>query len=421
MNDLCRANTARQLFLVEELRRLLGLLDSAGIPAIPLKGPWLAQRLYGDYTLRVCSDLDVLVRPEHVVPAARALRDLGYEPPCPMSVLRKYLKASMVEIPLSSPRCTLELHWRVVRGGATDKETVDSIWETARVVDLWGSPAWVMSREWELLYLTIHAIKHGWGTLKWTADLADAVADPELDRASLAALAANLGLGWVASEAERVSAVHSAAGRVQPLGSLASAYSTAQLIQGKAARLRFWADLVFMPTEADFCDFGLSESLAWLYPLVRPLRLSCKWAWRFLGALVPRDRRLEPGLRAGQARSAFASAWKSLAVKVHDLTAYCLRPTAFRPDLGPWTLDLGRWTLALAPNVILRNARRFPRAPAALLYLLIGLLCILSLRATSSAAPVSLTVQARPEARLDQGGSSFDLTIELPALELGVQ
>jgi hypothetical protein len=300
-----------------------------------------------------------------------------------------------------------------------------------------------MSREWELLYLTIHAIKHGWRTLKWTADLADAVADPELDRASLAALAAKLRLGWVASEAERVSAVHSAAGRVRPLGSLASAYSTAQLIQGKAARLRFWADLVFMPTEADFCDFGLSESLAWLYPLVRPLRLSCKWAWRSLQALVPRDWRLEPGLRSEQARSAFASAWQSLAVKVSDLAAYCLQPSGRTLDFGPWAgsaarrkplhefrnpqsairncFDLGRWTLALAPNVILRNARRFPTARPALLYLLIGLLCILSLRATPNAAAVSLVVQVRPEGRLDQDGFSFDSTIELPALELEVQ
>jgi len=103
------------------------------------------------------------------------------------------------------------------------------------------------------------------------------------------------------------------------------------------------------------------------------------------------------------------------------LTAFCLLPTAFRPDLGPWTLDLGRWALTLAPNVIRRNARRFPTARPALLYLLIGLLCILSLRATSNAAIVSLMVQVRPEARLDQGAFSFELTIEPPALELGVQ
>jgi hypothetical protein len=163
------------------------------------------------------------------------------------------------------------------------------------------------------------------------------------------------------------------------------------LIQGKTARLRFWADLVFMPTEADFCDFSLSESVAWLYPLVRPLRLSCKWAWRLLRALVPRDWRLEPGLRSEQARSAFASAWQSLAVKAHDLAAYCPLRTAY-------------WC---------------PRG--ALLYLLIGLLCILSLRATPNAAAVSLRAQVRPEARLDLDGFSFDLTIGLPALELGVQ
>ena len=69
----------------------------------------------------------------------------------------------------------------------------------------------------------------------------------------------------------------------------------------------------------------------------------------------------------------------------------------------------------MAPNVIRRNARRFPTARAPLLCLLIGLLCILSLRAAFNTAAVSLMVQVRPEARLDQDGFSFDLTIGPPA------
>jgi len=193
-------------------------------------------------------------------------------------------------------------------------------------------------------------------------------------------------------------------------------------LRGVWQKLRWLAELCFAPTLAEHHLILLPSSFSFLYYLLRPLRLTCKWAWRFLQAMLPGDRPLEPGLRARQARSAFASAWQSLAVKVHDLAACCLRPTAYclqlsgrTLDFGPWTLDLGRWTLALAPNVILRNARRFPRAPAALLYLLIGLLCILSLRAAFNTAPVSLMAQVRPEARLDQDGFSLSLAIGLPA------
>ena len=163
------------------------------------------------------------------------------------------------------------------------------------------------------------------------------------------------------------------------------------LLRGVWQKLRCLAELCFVPTLAEQHLILLPSSFSFLYYLVRPLRLTCKWAWRFLQAMVSRDWPLEPGLRARQARSAFASAWQSLAVKVSDLAAYCPLRTAY-------------WC---------------PRG--VLLYLLIGLLCVLSLRATSNAAAVSLMVQVRPEARLDQGAFSFDLTIEPPALEPGVQ
>ena len=215
------------------------------------------------------------------------------------------------------------------------------------------------------------------------------------------------------------------------------------LVPGVWQKLRCLAELCFVPTLAERILVPLPPSFSFLYYLVRPLRLTCKWAWRLLQATLSGDRPLEPGLRSEQARAAFASAWPSLAFKARDLAAYCLQPSGRTLDFGPWAgsaarrkplhefrnpqsairncFDLGRWTLALAPNVIRRNARRFPTARPALLYLLIGLLCILSLRATSNAAPVSLMVQVRPEARLDQDAFSFELMIGPPALELGVQ
>ena len=45
----------------EELVRLLSLLEEQGIPAVPYKGPTLAQRLYGDLALREFGDLDIMI------------------------------------------------------------------------------------------------------------------------------------------------------------------------------------------------------------------------------------------------------------------------------------------------------------------------------------------------------------------------
>jgi hypothetical protein len=432
----------------------------------------LAQRLYGDYTLRVCADLDLMVPPDRAVDAARVLTAGGYEGFLPLDFFARHLVSGSVEYCFSkrgSPRCAVDLHWRLLRGGASDGSATDDLWKEARPCTIFGAPAYSLTPEWELLFLSLHAANHHWQGLKWLVDIDQICSAQAIDWDRAKAKAGGLGLTSVVEQT--LVACHKLFGTAvpkpfaarplpagvrlfpapaSPFWALRGAMIHYRLMRGVWQKLRWLAELCFVPTLAEQHLIPLPSPFTFLYYGLRPLRLTCKWAWRSLQALVPRDWRLEPGLRAGQARSAFASAWQSLAVKVSDLAACCLRPTAYclqlsgrTLDFGPWAgsaarrkplhefrnpqsairncFDLGHWTLALAPNVILRNARRFPRAPAALLYLLIGLLCILSLRATPNAAAVSLVVQVRPEARLDQDGFSFDSTIELPALELEVQ
>src|SRR6476620_4386150 len=59
-------NSARNVLLTAELRRLIELLESANIEAVPYKGPVLALFAYGNVALRRFVDLDVLARKEDV-------------------------------------------------------------------------------------------------------------------------------------------------------------------------------------------------------------------------------------------------------------------------------------------------------------------------------------------------------------------
>jgi hypothetical protein len=65
--------------MTEELVRVLKFFAEAGIPAIPLKGPALAQALHGDSSLRTYVDLDILVPRSMVGRAFDLLRPGGYE------------------------------------------------------------------------------------------------------------------------------------------------------------------------------------------------------------------------------------------------------------------------------------------------------------------------------------------------------
>jgi len=403
-----RSNALRNVLLARELSRLLALLTDASIRAIPLKGVALAERLYGDVALRVSADLDLLVPRDRVLDAVNVLLGAGYSALLPLAHISSRLLDGAIELAFRRHEAsfvyTVEFHWRLVHGEAQSSPATGDAWEEARLEGRLGGTIYALSREWEFLYLCLHAASHGWGSLKWLADINEICTSEHVDWEKVREKASRFGL--VAPAEFGLTACHVLFGAVVPkqfsfrrlptgvrLFPGAPSWFTPfvgvvmyfRLLPNAPERLRCLAELCFTPTTNEYDLLTLPVWLNGLYYLVRPIRLSCKWAWRSLEALVPRDWRLEPGLRAGQARSAFASAWQSLAVKVSDLAAYCPLRTAY-------------WC---------------PRG--ALLCLLIGLLCILSLRAASNTATVSLVVQVRPEARLDQDGFSFDWTIGLPA------
>jgi hypothetical protein len=78
--DDCAAIAAHNRFVTGELIRILDLLESAGIPVIPFKGPVLAHQLFADVGMREFSDLDMIVPREQAWEAVDLLRGAGYTP-----------------------------------------------------------------------------------------------------------------------------------------------------------------------------------------------------------------------------------------------------------------------------------------------------------------------------------------------------
>jgi len=90
---------------------LLGRLSEAGIPAAPLKGPDLAQRIYGDLGLRSSADVDLLVAASRLDDAVRVVQALGYGPGPPqdapwLTELHRELLHPADAMPV------VEVHWR---------------------------------------------------------------------------------------------------------------------------------------------------------------------------------------------------------------------------------------------------------------------------------------------------------------------
>jgi hypothetical protein len=109
---LAWARTAAQAdATVTIAREVASTLAAEGIPAVVLKGPWLARAAHGDAGLRENSDIDLLVPRARLDDAARLLVASGYEPPTDAIRANGLPDLHLVLRRPASP--SVELHWRI--------------------------------------------------------------------------------------------------------------------------------------------------------------------------------------------------------------------------------------------------------------------------------------------------------------------
>jgi len=171
-----QANARLNLTLTSELLRLLQAFDSAHLPVIPLKGPALAEHLYGDVTLRGFSDLDLLVQPEHVLAARQLLEESGYQLTSTLhwNSKRAVLRARDSQVAFHEPRTriAIDLHWRLMPGYFPSAVEDRAGWREVRTRALAGVPVKALAPEQLLLFLCAHSARHHWERLGWICDIA---------------------------------------------------------------------------------------------------------------------------------------------------------------------------------------------------------------------------------------------------------
>jgi hypothetical protein len=179
------ANTGRNRFLTAELIHLLHAFEAAGIAAVPFKGPTLAASAYGDIGLREFSDLDILVRPPNLAPAARILLERGYQPRERSAHTRRaaFLRNECEQGFWGFGDSTLvEIHWRLAQRYFDFPFPLESLWDSLVETELEGCRILTFRPEDQLLFLCVHGARHLWSHLKWICDVAEQIrAFPGLD------------------------------------------------------------------------------------------------------------------------------------------------------------------------------------------------------------------------------------------------
>jgi hypothetical protein len=133
----------REAFLI------LSLFNKASVDVFPLKGTFLAERLYQDIASRcVSADLDLLVKEKDRLRARVILEGYGYkfcpsQEPRELSWSDSYFKEGLPPV---------DLHWDITMGGRNNKR-IEGLWANAKLLDKEGVRYYELMPEELLLFL----------------------------------------------------------------------------------------------------------------------------------------------------------------------------------------------------------------------------------------------------------------------------
>jgi hypothetical protein len=305
LREQFRRISALNMYLSGELRRLLKLFSAHDIEAVPYKGPALAATAYGSIALRHFGDLDILVRQRDVLRVMKLLVAEGYALHPPLNEVQQALMLrTQCNLPFTRDgrRLIVEIHWRVSARLFSSPLDEDDLWENLHTDTFEGMQINALAPEDLLLSLCVHGAKHLWERLSWITDIAQLIeVHADLNWTSLLERARRTGTermlllglyvahdllgarlpeeveGQLQSDPEIVPLARQIYARLFEGGDDASGMSGYFIFQLKARRRlrdKFnYCRYVISPTEEDLTLISLPAPLAFVYYLLRPLRM----------------------------------------------------------------------------------------------------------------------------------------------------
>lgn len=309
LGSWCVRNGARNMVLCRALEMVLDLLTNNGIQALPFKGPVLAESVYGDASLRVYSDLDLLVSKKDAFKARNHLVAAGFIPDLHLDesqVVAFLNKENFFRLSGPDGMTVIDLHWEMSGRYSLIPMYLEDLEKHIIVQNILGRNVKILNPSALLVYLSLHGASHGWDSLEAAACMAEVICSSNLldgeammsmarryhaVRALFTALQASKKLYHVRLPAEICKAME----KDKHVVRLADGIIAKLLDFGDASQRKTWswrfsmthlilrdnfADailyacrLIFFPTVKEWMMFPLSHSFTPLYYGLRPIRL----------------------------------------------------------------------------------------------------------------------------------------------------
>ncbi len=302
-----RRNTMQNLFLTQELLKLLDRFKKQDIPVIPYKGPVLAAFAYGKLSLRQSGDLDLLVSAQNYPQAKALLQEHGYQMLLDSEHEQTHLQAQLWHEKLG---VSVDLHYGIPPKAL--RLNPERFWESLQTFSLNGKKIEVLSPEAHLLLLCVDGHKESWNQLFKLCGVAAIIhAHPAMDWEKLIAWAEQLRMKHILYMALLLA--NDLLGTTLPEEVLQSAKASSV----RRFLVRHWREYLFsepesqtdvsqkklfhpqaiaplyrlsmadlknmmMPTEVDQAWLPLPPAISFLYYLLRPIRLVWKYGPVFI-------------------------------------------------------------------------------------------------------------------------------------------
>jgi hypothetical protein len=153
------------LKLIYDLKEVLQQLDNKNIKVVLLQGIHLLQQIYKDIGLRPLTDIDLWVLPETRYAVDEVLSGLGFE--------KHRLYPNIFKKGSSVIDLNTHILWadRIKSRQMLINQDQEALFQNCRTIDFEGQMAYRLSRTDQIVYLSLHAIKHYADRLIWLVDL----------------------------------------------------------------------------------------------------------------------------------------------------------------------------------------------------------------------------------------------------------
>jgi hypothetical protein len=183
LETLARKQHRLSLMHTGRLIELMDLFESAGVSAVPYKGPTLGALAYGNLALRSFVDLDFIIEQHDLLTAARLLIARGFQAyPDPTAAeqarfLARFHPGQYAFVSDSKPP-QVELHTESTLRYIPVALDWEGLARRFTYVSFGGRQVRTFSVEDTLVLLSVHGTKHFWERLSWICDIAELAQAP---------------------------------------------------------------------------------------------------------------------------------------------------------------------------------------------------------------------------------------------------